>query len=65
MKKERTILVTALLSSAICLGACSGAKKEPTGQLLWVLNYSTDVVFIRLENLVSYANLQIWPGFQP
>lgn len=30
MKKERTILVTALLSSAICLGACSGAKKEPT-----------------------------------
>lgn len=28
MNKERTILVTALISSAICLGACSGAKKE-------------------------------------
>ncbi len=29
MHKERTILVTALLSSAICLSACSGSKKQP------------------------------------
>ena len=29
MHKERTILVTALVSSAICLSACGGAKKEP------------------------------------
>lgn len=29
MHKERTILVTALISSAICLGACSGSKKQP------------------------------------
>ena len=29
MHKERTILVIAMLSSAICLSACAGAKKEP------------------------------------
>ena len=29
MNKERTILVIALVSSALCLGACKGAKKEP------------------------------------
>ena len=29
MNKERTILVTALVSSAIFLSACAGAKKEP------------------------------------
>ena len=28
MNKERTILVIALISSAVCLGACRGAKKE-------------------------------------
>ena len=29
MNKERTILITALISSAICISACGGAKKEP------------------------------------
>ena len=29
MNKERTALVIALISSAICLGACGGAKKQP------------------------------------
>ena len=29
MNKERTILITALISSAICLSACKGAQKEP------------------------------------
>ncbi len=29
MNKERTILFTALISSAICLSACGGAKKQP------------------------------------
>ena len=30
MNKERMILVTALISSAICISACGGAKKETT-----------------------------------
>ena len=29
MNKERTILITALLSFAVCLSACGGAKKDP------------------------------------
>ena len=46
MNKERTILVTALISSAICLSACGGAKKEPavseTSSLITTVSETTE-----------------------